>query len=374
MKVLVTGAKGFLGKNLTLRLGTIENVEVLPFTRDQTLQELRDLVSMADAVVHLAGVSRPNDPDAFRRDNVELTESLVNGMAALAPKKRKRMPVIFSSSIQAGDDSPYGRSKYEAECLLERARSELSVPVYTYRLPNVFGKWSRPDYNSVVATFCHNIARDLPIRVDDEARVLPLVYVDDVIETFLAVLQKQPSLDEGRLARVSPQYSLALGELARTLKRFRRGRECLTPGPVGCGLTRALYATYSSFLPTGAFTQSLSRHEDARGRFSEILKTGDAGQISFFTINPGKTRGGHYHHTKTEKFLVIRGQACFQLRHMVTGEFIEIETSGQQLQVLETVPGWAHQISNTGDEEVIVVLWANEVFDPDRPDTYATRI
>jgi UDP-2-acetamido-2,6-beta-L-arabino-hexul-4-ose reductase len=235
----------------------------------------------------------------------------------------------------------------------------------------VFGKWARPNYNSAVATFCHNIARGLPIVVHDEAVPLRLVHVDDAVETMLALL---PPSDASGLVEVTPVHETTVGEVAAMLRGFAESRTTLTITRVGTGFTRALYSTYVSYLPPDAFAYPLVRHEDPRGAFSEILRTTDSGQVSYFTAHPGVTRGEHYHHTKTEKFLVVQGRARFGFRHVVTGETCSIDIEGTVPRVVETAPGWVHNITNIGEEEVVVLLWANEVFDPRRPDTIPLKV
>ena len=241
-----------------------------------------------------------------------------------------------------------------------------------FRLPNVFGKWCKPNYNSVVATFCHNIARDLPIQINNPAAPLTLLYVDDVIGRFYQLLEgADPAVDAEGFATVAPQFTTTVGELARLIQSFRDSRNTLMTERVGTGLVRALYATYVSYLPVASFTYRVPQHGDPRGVFVEMLKTPDCGQFSFFTAHPGITRGGHYHHSKTEKFLVVKGEARFRFRHMQTGETHELVTSGAWAEIVETVPGWTHDITNIGSEEMVVMLWANEVFDRSKTDTYA---
>lgn len=361
MKVLVTGADGFLGKNLCVVLGERGHV-VLRATRATPAAEFDAMLRAADAVVHLAGVNRPLDPAEFGPGNAGFTGRVVAGLAG------RDVPVLFASSIQAERDNDYGRSKREAEAHLERHAG----PVAIYRLPNVFGKWSRPDYNSAVATFCHNTARGLPLEIHDPSAPVRLAYVDDVVAAFAARLA-QPWTGVLR-PRVEPEYTATVGELAATIQGFPRVRDTLIIDRVGTGLTRALYATYVSFLPTEAFAYPVPRHGDARGVFVEMLKTRDSGQFSFFTAHPGITRGGHYHHSKTEKFLVIAGHARFRFRHLLDGRVHELETRGEEPVVVETVPGWAHDITNLGSGEMVVMLWANENFDRARPDTVAAPL
>lgn len=366
MKVVVTGANGFIGRNLRLRLSEIEGMETVAVTRETTPDQLRGALSDADAVVHLAGVNRPQDPAEFTSGNADQTAALVEALGDRA------VPVIYSSSTQAEADNPYGASKRAAEDHLRAYATATGAPLAIYRLPNVFGKWARPNYNSAIATFCHNIARDLPITVNDPSAPLTLVYVDDVIEAFLGWL-KAPGAIDG-FAEVPVVYRTTVGEVADQIRAFRSIRETHTAGPVGVGLTRALYATYVSALPVEDFAYPLVQHGDPRGVFVEMLKTEQSGQFSYFTAHPGITRGGHYHHTKTEKFLVLKGHARFRFRHMETGETYAVETEGGQPMVVETIPGWAHDITNVGTEEMIVMLWANEIFDRARPDTIANGL
>lgn len=368
MKVLITGANGFVGQNLCTHLAERQDVEVLRFTRDDDPALLPDLVSQADFVFHLAGVNRPQDPQEFVTGNADLTRALCETIIASG----RQVPVLYTSSTQAELDNPYGASKRAAEQVLLELAANHGSPVQLFRLPNVFGKWARPNYNSAVATFCHNIARDLPIQINDPQARINLVYIDDVIEHFLAVLDG--TLSGEPFVAVEPQYSITVGELAIQLERFRDSRASLITESVGCGLVRALYSTYLSYVPPQRFTYEVPKYGDERGVFVEMLKTRDSGQFSFFTAHPGITRGGHYHHSKTEKFLVIKGKACFRFRHIVSGEFHELCTQGEQPEIVETVPGWTHDITNVGDEEMIVMLWANEIFDRERPDTYACPV
>jgi len=372
MRVLITGANGFVGKNLRLHLSERKDVSVRCFDRENSLDELPGLVAGSDFVFHLAGVNRPQDPQEFFTGNADLTQVLCDAVSAVNAASGRKIPVIYTSSIQADRDNAYGQSKLQAELAL-RALSECdAVPVFIFRLPNVFGKWCRPNYNSAVATFCHNIARGLPIQINDPAAPVSLVYVDDVVARFMALMDgADGQLDAQGFASVSPQYSTTVGELAAHIEAFRDSRHSMVTERVGTGFLRALYSTYVSYLPTDAFSYAVPQHGDPRGVFVEMLKTQDSGQFSYFTAHPGITRGGHYHHTKTEKFLVIKGEARFKFRHMETGEAYELVTRGDQAEIVETVPGWTHDITNIGNDEMIVMLWANEIFDRERPDTFA---
>ena len=368
MRVLITGSNGFIGRNLAVRLGELGGVEILGFDRDDSLDDLAERVGRSDAVVHLAGINRPQNVQEFVEGNTDLTVRLCDLIAATG----RKMPLIITSSIQAELANPYGESKRGAELAGEALAAKTGNPVAIYRLPGVFGKWCRPNYNSVVATFCHNIANDLPIQINDPAAILRLVYVDDVVAEFIRALEAIPA----GLARgeVSPVYGITLGDLAAQIEAFKNCRVSLVSERVGTGLVRALYSTYVSYLSPEKFAYDLPKYGDERGVFVEMLKTQDSGQFSFFTAHPGVTRGGHYHHSKTEKFLVIKGRARFGFRHVLTGERHEIFTSGGQPQVVETVPGWTHDITNVGDDEMVVMLWANEIFDRARPDTIAAKV
>jgi UDP-2-acetamido-2,6-beta-L-arabino-hexul-4-ose reductase len=368
MNILITGAQGFIGKNLIAHLDRLEGLKVVPFSREDSIKSLPMLVEAADFVFHLAGVNRPTDVEEFRTGNTDLTQALCDALAL----KASPTPVIYTSSIQASQDNPYGISKLKAEEALIRLRDQHSHPVFIFRLPNVFGKWAKPNYNSAVATFCNNVALGLPIKINDPSSVIQLVYVDDVIRKFIDLMNADTT-DSGFI-EVSPQYQITVGELASQLALFRDSRETMITEAVGVGLTRALYSTYLSYLPPSKFSYEVAQHTDPRGTFVEMLKTKDSGQFSFFTAHPGVTRGGHFHHTKNEKFLVIKGAACFRFRHIETGEFYELHTDDKKSVVVETVPGWTHDITNVGDDEMVVMLWANEIFDRELPDTFAMPV
>ena len=372
MKVLITGADGFIGKNLRLHLAERKADQVVCFTRQHSVAQLPDLLQGVDFVFHLAGINRPQDPTEFTTGNADLTAALCQAVAAVAQATGKLVPVVFASSTQAALDNPYGQSKRAAEDALFALQAQQGVPVFVCRLANVFGKWARPNYNSAVATFCHNVARGLPITINNAAAPVNLVYVDDVCQRFLQLLDgAQPAPDAQGFEQVGPVYGTTVGELANTINGFAASRQTLLTDRVGTGLLRALYSTYVSYLPVEAFAYIVPQHGDPRGVFVEMLKTPDCGQFSYFTAHPGITRGGHYHHSKTEKFLVIKGEALFKFRHMHTGEAYELRTSGSKAEVVETVPGWTHDITNIGQDEMVVMLWANEVFDRQRPDTFA---
>ena len=371
LRVLITGANGFIGKNLQVRLSELQGFSVLPFVRGDDVGQLPALVAQADAVIHLAGENRPADEAAFASVNTGLTVALCNALAKEAAHTGRKLPLVLASSTQAERDNAYGRSKLAAEQAVKNLAETVSNAATVFRLPGVFGKWCKPNYNSVVATFCHNLARGLPIQINDAAAALKLVYVDDVVSALLAALDAPAGLHQGSVA---PVYETTLGELAAQIKAFDDCRTALLSERVGTGLVRALYATYVSYLPNGRFSYEVPAHADPRGVFVEMLKTPDSGQFSYFTAHPGITRGGHYHHTKTEKFLVIKGKALFRFRHLLTDERVELHTSGDKPQVVDTIPGWTHDITNVGEDELIVMLWANENFDRQKPDTVANKV
>lgn len=368
MRVLITGSRGFIGKNLRVRLGELKVYEIAEFTRNDSEASLPELINEVDAIIHLAGENRPKDPLDFALVNMGLTESICDAIRLVG----KPIPLILTSSTQAKLDNPYGHSKRGAELVVEQLAKDTGNPVTIYRLPGVFGKWCRPNYNSVVATFCHNITHELPIHINDPAANIQLVYVDDLVSHLVTGLDEMPP--GLHWAKVRPEYSLTVGELASQILAFSNCRTSLVSERVAKGLVRALYATYVSYLPLDKFVYDLPRYSDERGVFVEMLKMPDAGQFSYFTAHPGVTRGGHYHHSKTEKFLVINGQARFCFRHILTNETYEIHTSGEVPQVVETIPGWIHDITNIGEDEMVVMLWANEIFDRDHPDTIACKV
>jgi UDP-2-acetamido-2,6-beta-L-arabino-hexul-4-ose reductase len=371
MRILITGANGFIGRNLRLTLAERKDIEVETFTRFDPVESLPAKLAGVDFVFHLAGVNRPPNAEEFMHGNTALTEALCTAVRIA----NRSIPIIYTSSTQAASDNSYGKSKRNAEAALRILSAETSCAVHIYRLPNVFGKWARPNYNSAVATFCHNIARGIPISINDRSTKITLAYIDDVIDAFVKVMDGAvPPTDSSGFSSVGALYETTVGEVADTIQMFRSSKESLVTARVGQGLIRALYSTYVSYLLPEDFSYTVPMHGDARGVFVEMLKTEDSGQFSYFTAHPGVTRGGHYHHSKTEKFLVIKGQALFKFRHMGTGEIYSIATRGENAEIVETVPGWTHDITNIGDEDMIVMLWANEIFDPKRPDTYASAL
>lgn len=349
-----------------VRLGEL-GIHVAQIARDSGEQKWRQALASADAVIHLAGANRPANDAEFMEVNVGVTQQL----AAMLIDLDRPIPVIYASTAKAEDPSEYGSSKRLAEEQLQKLADTLGNKLYIYRLPNVFGKWARPNYNSAVATFCHNIARDIPINIHDPAIPLTLVYVDNVVAEFIATLDQLPAPG---FRVVQPVYDLTVGEVAEMIRGFSNDRSENLIANVGTGLTRALYATYVSALPTEQFSYEIASHTDPRGSFSEMLKTREAGQFSYFTAHPGVTRGGHYHHTKTEKFLIVHGTARFRFRNILTDATHEVTTSGDCPVVVETIPGWSHDVTNVGDDTLVSLLWANEIFDREKPDTISMKV
>jgi UDP-2-acetamido-2,6-beta-L-arabino-hexul-4-ose reductase len=368
VRIVVTGGDGFIGRNLRVRLRELGQTDVVNVTRETSEAELQASLARADFVFHLAGVNRPKDEREFNDVNAGLTATVCAALQAAG----RHAALVYTSSTQATLENPYGRSKRVGEIEVERYRAATGARVFVLRLTNVFGKWARPNYNSVVATFCYSVARGLPMAVHDPNATLRLVYIDDVTENMVRLL------DSGRansdFVDVGPTYTTTVGEVARLLQDFVSSRITLVTPPVGKGFTRALYATYMSYLPPADFAYGLSRRTDSRGAFVEMLKTPECGQFSYFTAPPGVTRGEHYHHTKTEKFLVVKGTARFGFRHILTDETHELVVEGDAARIVETVPGWTHNITNIGSDEMVVMLWANEVFDPLHPDTVTSKV
>ena len=369
--ILVTGSSGFMGRNLSVALNRLNDLEVLGYDVD-TGGDLAELVGKADVIYHLAGVNRPPDPSEYAQGNAGLTAQV----CALAAERPRPPTVVLSSSIQAELDNPYGVSKRQAEEVVREYAEHTGALGVAFRLPNVFGKWSRPNYNSAVATFCHNIARDLPITVSDPAREMRLVYIDDVVKAFIAVLNASDQSDPPdraestfRFGVVEPVFELTLGEIVERIRALRRSRDDLMLPDLSDPLNRRLLATYNSFLPTESWAYDLQQRSDPRGVLAEFIKTKGAGQIFVSSTRPGIVRGNHYHDTKVEKFLVLTGEAEIRFRQIGTDEVIRIRVSGSDLRVVDIPPGYTHCIQNVGDTDMVTLFWASEIFDPANPDT-----
>jgi len=371
MKVLITGSNGFIGKNLKLYLSERKEIEVICFNKKDDESLLPNILKKVDFIFHLAGVNRSKNIDDFQNINTKFTERL----CGIIKDINRKIPIVFTSSIQAKDDNPYGQSKKSAETVLINLKKELGLNIYLFRLPNVFGKWSKPNYNSVVATFCYNITREIPIRIDDENKILELVYIDDVIKRFVELIDiSNKKTEKEDFEKIFPTYHITAGELAKQLNVFKKINSTGVMENVGIGLTRALYSTYISYLPKEKFSYPIPANKDFRGSFVEILKTPNCGQFSYFTAPPGVTRGGHYHHTKTEKFLVVKGKASFKFFHMDEQIKYQLTVNSDKPEIVETIPGWCHSITNIGEDELVVLLWSNEIFDRNKPDTYSYNI
>lgn len=366
MNILITGARGFMGKNLrsalTGRCGDAHRLMLLDMPH--TEEELLAAAAEADFVFHLAGVNRPTDPADFQKGNADFTRQLLT----LLKERGKRPPVLLSSSIQAALENPYGQSKLSAEQAVADYGRETGAAVYLYRLPNVFGKWSRPNYNSAVATFCHNVARGLPITVNDPSVTLRLVYIDDVVEEFLRAMEGQPHR-EGEWCAVQPVHEVNLGHMAELIQSFPGLRDSLTAPDQSDPLVKKLYATYLSFLPPEDFSRPTVTHADQRGSFTELLHMGSRGQVSLNVSKPHITKGDHWHQTKHEKFIVLQGEGVIRFRKVGDSTVIAYKVSGENLTVVDIPTGYTHSIENTGDTDMLTLMWANEVFDPAHPDT-----
>jgi UDP-2-acetamido-2,6-beta-L-arabino-hexul-4-ose reductase len=363
MTILITGSNGFIGTNLTSRLSELK-YEYQTFNKGDDLQELLENLSDYHTIYHLAAVNRPVNDSEFNSINYELTNIICDRLIELNLPTR----LIFTSSIQASGNSPYGISKRKSELAVENYSAKTGSPVYIFRLPNVFGKWSRPNYNSVVATFCHNIINDLPINISNKDTLIELAYIDDVIDAFIDILNS--NVCDGNYRRVSVAYKITLGRLATLLQDFKDRRINGFVSSVGNGFERALYATFQSFLLPKNFSYSIDLYSDFRGVFSEFIKTDSCGQVSLFTIDEGQTRGGHYHHTKIEKFLVLSGRVRFTFEHLITHDSFILEVDATDGVVVETIPGWIHSIKNISAEKVVGGIWASEIFDQNKSDTY----
>lgn len=367
MNILVTGSNGFIAKNLIVRLKELDH-HILYFRRGDSLNLLKENIIKSNFIFHLAGENRTNNDELFIKNNIILTKEICN----ILKDMNLKIPVIFSSSIHSDRHTEYGKSKKKAESLLTDLNKENNNPLMIYSLPGIFGKWSKPFYNSVVATFCHSIANDLKIKIMEPEKKIKLVYIDDLINHFIKSIDKiQSGISQ---PEVEPQYQITVKELANKISNFKFFRETLFTDKVGEGLIRKLYSTYLTFIPIEKSFYEIASHQDERGRFVEMLKTRDSGQFSFFTAKPGITRGGHYHHSKSEKFLVLQGKARFRLVNILTKEFKEINLASENTVIVESIPGWSHDIKNIGNDELIVMLWANEIFDKENPDTYIFEI
>lgn len=369
MKILITGAKGFIGKNLIAELKNRKFCDVFEYDKDTDFSLLDMYCKEADFIFHLAGVNRPIEQSEFMEGNFGFTSELLNTLK----KYNNTCPVMISSSIQAELDNPYGKSKKAGEDLMFAYSEQTGAKVLVYRFPNVFGKWCKPNYNSVVATFCHNIANDLPIQVNDPDVVMNLVYIDDVVNELIKALEGKENR-VGLFCTVINTYTTTLGRIADYIHSFKKSREDRSVPNMSDDLSKKLYSTYLSYLPKQQFSYNLKMNIDERGSFTEFIKTPDRGQVSVNVSKPGITKGNHWHHTKNEKFLVVCGTGVIRFRRIDTDEVLEYYVSGAKMIVVDIPTGYTHNIENLGDSDMVTIMWANEPFDPEKPDTYYLEV
>ncbi|MBV5341173.1 MAG: NAD-dependent epimerase/dehydratase family protein [Deltaproteobacteria bacterium] len=371
-KVLVTGSKGFVGRNLCAVLGTIESVEVMEFDCENTSAELEGMLAEADLIFHLAGVNRPKNNEEFKSGNAGLTEEICMILQRLGRSPK----IILASSIQAELNNPYGSSKLQAELALQAFAETTGARTVVYRFKNLFGKWCRPNYNSVTATFCHNIAHGLPVTISDPGRSIELTYIDDVVSALIGEIPSAEGVQESGFAFGAEltAYPITLKELAALITSFRDSRQTLLLPGFDSPLVKALYATYLSYLEGADFAYPLQIRTDERGSLAEMMKSRTFGQIFVSRTKPGITRGNHYHHTKTEKFMVVEGDAVIRFRQIDGAEVIEHRVSGRDFRVVDIPPGYTHHITNIGNGELVTLFWASEIFNPDKPDTIFLKV
>lgn len=370
MNILVTGSKGFIGKNLIIELKNKGYNDIFEYDVDSDIILLNEYCKKADFVFHLAGVNRPETQEEFMQGNFGFTSLLLDTLK----KHNNTCPVMISSSIQAALDNPYGQSKKAGEDLIFEYSKETGSKVYVYRFENVFGKWCRPNYNSAVATFCNNIANDLPIKVNDPSVNMQLIYIDDLVRELISALNAAPTVMDDGFCHVLPVHKITLGEIVELLYSFKASRNDLSVPCMSDPFTKKLYATYLSYLPTNDFGYPLKMNCDERGSFTEILRTEHHGQFSVNISKPGITKGQHWHHTKNEKFVVVSGKGVIRFRKPDSDEVIEYFVSGDKITVVDIPTGYTHNIENLGDTDMVTFMWCNECFDPENPDTYFLKV
>lgn len=364
MKVLVTGSKGFIGKNLCLWLENAGH-DVLGFDIDKSIETLKTYVESADFIVHLAGVNRPLNEEEFIDGNVNFTKQLLD----IVKDKKSSASIIFSSSVKAEEDSPYGRSKLQAEKLVEEFGKKNGNNVFIYRLNNVFGKWCRPNYNSVIATFCYNVAHEIELQINENALPIEFIYIDDICRQFLKTIKENP-VEHASILYIEPKYKRSLKDIAYSLYSFKESRKNFMVPNIVDDFDKKLYSTYLSYLDEDDFSYPLTTHSDYRGSFTEILKTNGAGQFSVNISKPGIVKGNHYHNTKNEKYLVVAGTCEIKFRKIGTSKIFTYVCSDKELKVVDIPPGYTHSIKNIGKTDSVTFMWANELYDPDNSDTF----
>lgn len=364
MKVLITGAKGFIGKNLVSTLEREDKYEIICIDRENSKEELEKGVLNSDFIVHLAGINRPKNEEEFFEGNTGLTEDIIE----ILKKNNKNTSILITSSIQADLDNAYGQSKKGAEEALIKYMADTKGNVFIFRLPNVFGKWCRPNYNSAIATFCHNIARGEEVWISDPTKEMTLVYIDDVVRNIKNVIDNEKTYIPG-YQNVDIEHKATLGEIVDLINSFKESRKSLMIPNMENELTKKLYSTYLSYLPENDFSYPLKMNVDNRGSFTEFIKSKDRGQVSVNISKPGITKGNHWHDTKNEKFLVVSGEGVIRFRKVDSGEIIEYKVSGEKLEVVDIPVGYTHSIINTGERDMVTIMWVNEIFNPEKPDT-----
>ena len=392
MKILVTGAEGFVGQNLCAELVN-RGYDVLKYDLSSGEEALEDYCREAEFVFHLAGVNRPVDEQEFFEGNADFSAHLCE----LLKKNERTVPIAMTSSIQAALDNAYGKSKVLGEEALFAYREEMGAAVYVFRLPNIFGKWSRPNYNSMVATFCHNIAREEPITIHSKSAIVPLLYIDDLVEVLIALTegeepqiltkeiledllpytkreQIEAALEGHTYYTARPVHKESVGHVAELLYSFRASRESKMVPYLKDGFEKKLYSTYLSFLPEDSFAYDLKMNEGVGSCFTELIKSEDRGQVSVNIIQPGITKGNHWHQSKNEKFIVVKGEGIIRLRRLDSEVVLEYLVSGEQIRAVDIPPGYTHNITNLGEDDLVTVMWANEPFDPDNPDTFYLEV
>ena len=366
MKVLVTGSNGFVGKNLISRLNEIENIEIIKYDKENNFEELKNYINDIDFIFHLAGVNRPTDNKDFYTGNTDLTSKIID----LLNKKNLNIPIVLTSSIQAVKDNDYGKSKKMAEDKILSYKNGI-----VYRLHNVFGKWCRPNYNSVVATFCNNIANDLGITINDRNTELELIYIDDIIDEFINImLGNTPTEKIENICYINPRYKVTLGYIVDLLYGFKNSMNSIYVPKTGDDFVKKLYSTFVSYLPIEKVCINTVCNVDDRGSFTELVRTNDSGQVSISISKPGIVRGNHYHHTKMERFIVVKGTAKIGFKHIIDGTTHEFIVNGNDMKIVTIPVGYTHNIENIGDDEMILVIWCNELFDKEKPDTYYKEV
>ena len=364
MKILVTGAKGFIGKNLVSTLDREDKYEIICIDRENSKEELEKGVLNSDFIVHLAGINRPKNEEEFFEGNTGLTEEIIE----ILKKNNKTTSILITSSIQADLDNSYGQSKKRAEEALIKYMADTKGNVFIFRLPNVFGKWCRPNYNSAIATFCHNIARGEEVWISDPSKEMTLVYIDDVVRNIKNVIDNEKTYIPG-YQNVDIEHKATLGEIVDLINSFKESRKSLMIPNMENELTKKLYSTYLSYLPEKDFSYPLKMNVDNRGSFTEFIKSKDRGQVSVNISKPGITKGNHWHDTKNEKFLVVSGEGVIRFRKVDSEEIIEYTVSGEKLEVVDIPVGYTHSIINTGERDMVTIMWVNEIFNPEKPDT-----